>query len=382
MQLMGEKCMNNKCCGCSACALACPKNAIEMKINSEGFYRPIINKEKCINCGVCNKVCFYETGRCQAKILANKGLYSAYTLNIETRQTTSSGGIANEIAKYYLKNNKNVCAVIYDDENRVAKHINITANNLDEVHRIKGSKYIQSLNYEGFKNALESNEECVVFGTPCQIAGFRKIIELKKAEEKFLLIDIYCHGVPTYNLWNKYLDKITKKYGIHKNPKVIFREKKLGWHNYYMKIYDDKKEYVRIRDKDIFYMYFLNSMCNSQSCYECEFRNDSCADIRLGDFWGKRYEKDEKGYSMVCINTLKGKELIEKLKNVSIEQVDVAERFGQQTKQSLKPSNYKKNIDKLKRKKYNFLWTSIKYNFIYYYRNIKKTVKKILKGEM
>ena len=46
-----------ECCGCSACKAICPKEAISMVENSEGFLYPEIDKEKCISCGLCVKVC-------------------------------------------------------------------------------------------------------------------------------------------------------------------------------------------------------------------------------------------------------------------------------------------------------------------------------------
>ena len=45
------------CNGCGACMFKCPKNAIKMKEDYEGFLYPKINKNKCINCGLCKKIC-------------------------------------------------------------------------------------------------------------------------------------------------------------------------------------------------------------------------------------------------------------------------------------------------------------------------------------
>ena len=46
-----------ECCGCSACFVICPKNAISMEYDNEGFQYPVIDVEKCINCKLCKKVC-------------------------------------------------------------------------------------------------------------------------------------------------------------------------------------------------------------------------------------------------------------------------------------------------------------------------------------
>ena len=45
------------CSGCSACMNICPKSAITMEENSEGFLYPVIDELKCVHCGLCNRVC-------------------------------------------------------------------------------------------------------------------------------------------------------------------------------------------------------------------------------------------------------------------------------------------------------------------------------------
>lgn len=66
---MMENAMNNKknipvlfkkkkdCCGCTACYTICPMHAIVMEYDTEGFYYPKIDSEKCIKCYRCHKVC-------------------------------------------------------------------------------------------------------------------------------------------------------------------------------------------------------------------------------------------------------------------------------------------------------------------------------------
>ena len=40
-----------ECCGCNACGDICPRNAISFKTDEEGFWYPVIDNEKCIDCG-------------------------------------------------------------------------------------------------------------------------------------------------------------------------------------------------------------------------------------------------------------------------------------------------------------------------------------------
>ena len=46
-----------ECCGCAACFAICPKDAISMQPDEEGFDYPVIDDSKCIRCYQCIKVC-------------------------------------------------------------------------------------------------------------------------------------------------------------------------------------------------------------------------------------------------------------------------------------------------------------------------------------
>lgn len=371
--------MEHICCGCSACALVCPTNAIKMKVNEDGFYTADIDKEKCIHCGLCDKICIYNNDKTElGEKIANKGLYSAHTKNEKSREQCSSGGIANEIAEEFIKKGYAIVGVVYDSENAKAKHIVVNEDNKNLLEELKGSKYLQSENYEAFSDIINMNEKAVVFGTPCQIAGIAKVLELNKKRENFILVDIFCHGVPSYNLWKRYLEKLDKEYKTGNMPEVVFRDKKKGWHEYNIKISSNENIYENERKKDIFYRCFLNSICDSESCYQCKFRNTSYADIRLGDYWGERYAKDEKGYSMVAVNTELGEGILNKLENIDILKTDIKDRFSQQTINIRKPRTYKKNLKMLKEKNSNFSKLILKIKMVDIINRLKRKIKRII----
>ena len=50
----------DQCCGCSACYCVCPRNAIKMTEDREGFLYPKINTEICIACKMCLQVCPFK----------------------------------------------------------------------------------------------------------------------------------------------------------------------------------------------------------------------------------------------------------------------------------------------------------------------------------
>ena len=50
-------CEKDRCTGCTACLNVCPKDAISMERNEKGFLYPVIDTNKCVECGRCQKTC-------------------------------------------------------------------------------------------------------------------------------------------------------------------------------------------------------------------------------------------------------------------------------------------------------------------------------------
>lgn len=49
-----------ECCGCTACYASCPREAISMVADEEGFEYPQIDENKCVRCYQCLKVCPFK----------------------------------------------------------------------------------------------------------------------------------------------------------------------------------------------------------------------------------------------------------------------------------------------------------------------------------
>jgi coenzyme F420-reducing hydrogenase beta subunit len=368
--------MESNCSGCSACYLICKFNAISMKINEYGFYRPCVDEDKCTHCNLCNKVCMIKEGIPLVNEVANVNLYSAFTNENEIRHTSSSGGIGYEIARQGIKDGYDICGVIYDEKEHVAKHIVLNKENKNKLSLLQGSKYIQSINAQAFKK-ISNSQKAIIFGTPCQIAGLDMILRKKGIRRNFILIDVFCHGVPTYNLWNKYLKFINDKYKVGEFPKVLFRNKKLGWHKYYINIYSEDNSYIKFKEFDPFLKLFCNAACNSLSCYKCKFRTKTASDIRLGDYWGKRHNKDDSGYSMVATNTLAGLNCFNKLENISAIITPRSEYKAQQTDEIEIPKFREKILNDLLKESINIKKIMRLYpNYYYFY--LKHKLKKII----
>ncbi len=314
----------SNCYGCGVCALACGKKIIDICINKDGFYEPIIRSESlCISCGLCLSVCsFYNKGL--SVINSVKASYASWSLTPEIRYKCSSGGIGYEVSKILLSEGYYVCGVKYNiNKERVEHYI---ATRIEDLEESIGSKYLQSYTFDAFRKIqIDRDNKYLVIGTPCQIDSFRRLAKLTKQEKRFVFLDFFCHGVPSILSWKKYLVLI----GMEKEKLeyVSWRNKAWGWHdswavtidykNELNKEYCEQKSYVsRLSKGDIFYSLFLGGFCDNPACIKhCKYKYDqSAADIRIGDLWGKTYKRDQKGVSALVCNTSIGCEIISKLK--------------------------------------------------------------------
>lgn len=306
------------CYGCGLCAIVCPQKIIDIQENEEGFYMPSLNEKMCIDCGLCTKVCSFLDNSPANNIHFNDlHSFAGWSKNSNIRLQCSSGGISYEIAKRLLEKNYKICAVKYNTSKQRAEHY--ISHNETELAESIGSKYIQSYTLNGFKE-FNKKDKFLVIGTPCQIDSVRRYIKLRKIEDNFILIDFFCHGVPSKLLWNKYLRSISPQI---KNPqKVTWRNKQYGWHDSYaitIKSESNTDYTSKLSEGDLFFKFFLNDLCLGKACYNaCKYKcNQSSADIRIGDMWGKTFQKEEKGVSCIICFTSKGLEEVQNNPNLT-----------------------------------------------------------------
>ena len=298
------------CYGCGVCTISCPKKIIEIGLNSKGFLAPIIvNQDNCIDCGLCLNSCAYNH---DTIALRNPPLnaYAGWSKNDQIRYNSSSGGVCYELCKYYIIQGYKICGAKYVPDSNFVSHV--ICSTIDELNLITGSKYLQSITTNGF-NQLNSKDKFVVIGTPCQIDSLRRYIQKRKIENNFILIDFFCHGVPSNKLWNKFSASRTKLIGNFKS--VTWRNKVDGWHKSYR--LDIKAEYgeyhhTGLRFDDFFNLYFSNAAL-SPACFDkCKYKQDnSSADIRIGDMWGAEYELSKEGVSSIICFTEIGEKAIQ-----------------------------------------------------------------------
>lgn len=318
-------CNDVDCTGCMACVNSCNKDAISIKRNGEGFYRPIINLEKCVNCGLCEKSC--------PIINPIKNLYkpiqifASWNKNSEIRRNSSSGGVFSAFAETILEEGGIVVGATYSDKLKVSHYV---IERKSELYKLRLSKYVQSeigLVFRKIKEVLRTNRKVLFCGTPCQAAGLRSY--LRKDYDNIIICDFICHGVPSPIMLEKYLLWLTNKYG--KISYLNFRDKRKGWYDA-LRVITIKNGMTKImRGKyDAYWVGFNNNNNLQESCYQCKFVGlQRTSDITIADYWGigkkipfGNINEIEKGVSSIIINTQKGRNLVD----LSMEKLILFER--------------------------------------------------------
>lgn len=302
----------NNCTGCGACYNICPKKAIEMKENEEGFLYPCIDTDKCTKCNLCRNTCPVINKKLNENQMPKA--IAAYIKNKQERMNSSSGGVFYELAKYFIEQGGVVIGAGYNKKMEV---IHKDIYSIDEIKLLQGSKYVQSNTLDIFKQVkkiLTQKRKVLFVGTPCQVAGLKAY--LRDKDENLYTCDLVCHGAPSPKVWKKYLNE------KQKNDRIIdyaFRDKLKGWNNFGIKIVYNtgNKEYID-SCKDEFFKVFMKNYSLRDTCYNCKFSKlPREADISLGDFWGVEglYKEfaDNKGTSLVLINNSKGEEIFRKI---------------------------------------------------------------------
>lgn len=379
--------VTTSCFGCGVCEVVCNVGAIKLKESSDGFFIPQTDPELCTDCGLCDKICpFLDQSKFDIDSSTIKSL-SIYSKDKSVLSSCTSGGVAYHLSREAINQKFSVVGVTYDYEQDIAKHI--TVDNINDLELLKGSKYVQSYSVDAFRSIfLRKNKEkkYLIVGTPCQIAGVRNLAKLKRVDTNHIYVDFFCHGVPSYNLWNKYVAYQKNKHGLSALSRVLFRDKRNGWHSFTLSFKDNSKEITSELDKnDFFYKFFLHNKCLNKACYEsCKFKNlNSVADIRIGDLWGSKYAQNNEGVSGVLIYTDKGYNLINSCSNEIVKNI---ENLSNITESQLKhkltiPRDWQHVIDDLKSDlSLDFLYKKYIYPLIvisYYKRIIGKIKREI-----
>ena len=112
-----------------------------MIADKEGFLYPEIDMEKCIHCGLCEKICPKDRKNLPTGSMGILGAYAAFSKDEEVRRNSSSGGVFWELAKYVIECGGVVFGAAFQKDMSIGHQV---AETLQDVKRLTGSKYVQS----------------------------------------------------------------------------------------------------------------------------------------------------------------------------------------------------------------------------------------------
>lgn len=320
-----------ECNGCCACFDACPAKAIHLVKDSEGFWYPEVDNQKCVDCSRCEMVCpEIQAESPLLRVGEEPTCYAARHKNIDIRKDSTSGGVFSFFAEAVFAEGGSVAGAVYREDFSVE---HIITNNTDDLARLRSSKYLQSDCaglYLAIEKCLTKGEMVLVCGCPCQMAALR--LFLGKDYDNLVVCDFICRGINSPKVFRKHLDALENKYG----SKVLYakaKNKEYGWRSLTFKaVFENGETYYGDGREDDFTRGYLHTgfYCRP-SCFDCKFKKmPRIADLTVGDFWG--VEKvapsldDDNGTSLVMCNTPKGKKFFDSIKDgFEVQQVKLNE---------------------------------------------------------
>ena len=316
--------LHKNCTGCTACAMACPKQAIAMVADEEGFLYPQIDEARCVHCGLCRQICPQSS---PPAVRERLGCFAVQHKDAAVLEQSSSGGMFTALSDQVLEEGGAVYGAAFDEDFRV---VHIRAQNQAQRDKCRGSKYVQSDLGDVFrlvKTDLEQDRTVLFTGTPCQVDGLRAY--LGKDHPKLLLCDLVCHGVTSPKIWSDHV-RLLEKRNRAKLTSYQFRPKDWGWEVHNEKAaFANGKVYHSTAYSTAYTQLYYSRLIHRPFCHNCPYSQEKrVSDITIADCRG--IEKTESnihahtGVSLVMVHSEKGMALFEKVrKNLTVEALEV-----------------------------------------------------------
>lgn len=318
-----------RCFGCGGCSVACPKSAIRMERDAEGFAYPAIDFALCVKCGACRRVCPVNAPDQVAE--AEPEFFSIRHGDPAVRRASTSGGAFTVLSDAVLARGGAVAGAVLTQDFQVRHAVAFDAAGRNAM---RGSKYLQSDASPVFgevKKLLASGREVLFTGTPCQVAALRAF--LGGDPERLTTVDFICHGVPSPLVFDGYLRHLETRRGA-KAVAVRFRDQSRGCVPMRIGVdFSDGQTYLGECGTDLFFKIFLSGISNRPCCTECPFtRVRRSSDLTIADNW--RFAAfvpewdDNTGVSTLLVNTTRGAKLLlaaeeaAELEPCTLEQID------------------------------------------------------------
>lgn len=297
-----------ECTGCMACIDACRHEVLSLEMDKNGYYCIAKNLNKCIECGLCTKVCPIVS--CTKQVLHNSLPFAFWNKNRSLRAISASGGAFSALAENVLKKGGVVYGAAISEFDIVHKRI----DNLKDLSSLLGSKYQHSVTIGVYKQVRRDllNGKLVLFsGMACQVAALITFLGKTKRDNLYT-VDTICGGVSTI-LPMLHL----KRSGLYQGI-VSFRDKSEGWRSkgfrYALKMLRTDGEIENLGTENLVLKTFSSKLLKRHSCLDCHFTGHRHhSDCTIGDFWGDTLFKKEhpEGLSLMIINNDRIREILD-----------------------------------------------------------------------
>ena len=306
-----------QCTGCTACQQVCSHDAISMCFDEYGHPYPHVESEKCVECGLCERVCpmLHKDRIPKDDSIVKLSVYAVYNNDENTRKQSTSGGMFSLLAESVLSKGGIVYAAKFDGNFRI---IHSSFDKIEDIGPYRGSKYAQSRLDDTFRQIRKDlkSRKVLFVGTPCQVAGLKGF--LIKDYDNLYTCDFICMGISSPVMWEDYLNQFWKG---HRIEEIFFKDKRYGWHQWKMRVkYNGGKEYLSGGMSDPFFSLYLTHLSYRPSCFECPFRTcKRLSDFTIADCWGidkvAAEFDDNRGCTTIILQTPKAKMMYEELKH-------------------------------------------------------------------
>lgn len=304
------------CTGCASCFNICPKQAISMHANEEGFLVPDIDEQKCIECHACEKHCPVINPLDLSSVEDHKAFA---IISNEDRNVSSSGGAFSVFARYVLAKG----GVVYGAS--MGRDLQVRYKRIEDIRHLdslRGSKYVQCEigdTFQQVRTDIRTGLLVLFCGTPCEVAGLYKFLG-KRHEDHLITLDLVCHGVPSQSVFNAYIKKLEKECFPGRNIEG-FRFRKLDSWDYRPAVkFSESKWTILEQESNVYMGAFFEGITYRESCFHCQYANlHRVGTFTLADFWGigkhgVKFKKNvASGVSLVIDNRCRMEELLPEL---------------------------------------------------------------------
>lgn len=307
---MPQLAAHDRCTGCGACSSGCPKGAIRMAPDREGFLYPEVT-DGCVQCGHCAHVCPVQK---QREHRTAPQVFAVWSRDESVRQASTCGGAFSALAEYVLEGGGVVFGAALDENLRV---VHTAVKNVHDLSRLRGMKPVQSDTGDAYQQVrlyLDQGRQVLLSGTPCQVDGLYRY--LGEHPERLLTCDVACGGVCSPGVWAQ-LVKSMAYVKQHRPTAVEFCGKLTGDRERRFRVkFEGGGRYDAPMGKCELGRGIARRLFMRPACHRCAYATtDRPGDVTLGDFSGGSFAPEEKksGVSMLLINTAKGAQVFDML---------------------------------------------------------------------